>query len=421
MIISYQQRRIFQAELNNPGSYTVITCFDINNISKTSNLIKDNLVDNIDETRVIYAIDKIIERHIPIRTTFFSNGSPKVLSTWNTTIKKIDKTESENLMSEKYQFDLFGNNPLIQPFIVNVGVKQVFMCLMHHISFDAWSCDIFKKEFAHYYYSNEDLPPLKVTYQDFCKEESKVKKEIYEWWKTKNIMTYEMDLPFQSLSGSKYAQTYLLSLTNENDLQQWNKWCKIYRLSNYNLFQFLLSILLHCITDQTKILTFSLLFNRNMPGYDKLIGMFGNIVPFVYNVNENDTIDSFFRLARQEYIKLLSKSNTIIVDTIYKKLPQVMTSPLFLEQEEVPNGQLLSKDVFAKFDLNIDIIAKENHITIRWIFRKERFISTQIELYAKQLFHILKLDPSTSLKNVKQILNLESSKDQYFHLFSQNT
>jgi len=189
-----QQRLWFLEQLGNLGSTY--------HISK-----RQRLRGEMDRAALVRALDRIVARHESLRTTFAQvNGvpeqriAPAEASRFHLVEQDLEGREDapaelDRLTAEETRapFDL-ERGPLVRGRLIRLAADDhVLLVTMHHIVTDAWSSELFFKEFSALYAAGRegreaDLPDLPVQYADYAAWqrryiEGDVLKEQAEYWK----------------------------------------------------------------------------------------------------------------------------------------------------------------------------------------------------------------------------------------------
>ncbi|HEV8558082.1 MAG TPA: non-ribosomal peptide synthase/polyketide synthase [Actinophytocola sp.] len=166
--LSFAQQRLWFLDDLDPGSteYHTITAM--------------RLTGNLDEAALRAALNGLVARHEPLRTTFGTvdgHGVQLVHPPSDVAVRLVETTEAELnplLGAELRQpFDL-REGPLFRVLLVRLAEHEhVLMLTLHHIITDGWSMEIIADELSTLYAAATrgvpaQLPPLSLQYADFA-------------------------------------------------------------------------------------------------------------------------------------------------------------------------------------------------------------------------------------------------------------
>ena len=277
----------------------------------------------LDLAALEWSINRVVERHEALRTTFpLVNGQP--LQFVATTLSmKLEMTDLHELIEDEYEaeirklareaveqpFDL-GNGPLFRVKLLQRGDQDhVFLLTMHHVISDGGSMVVFFRDLAAFYeaYSNgftPSLPRLPIQYADFAHwQRQALTGELMEaqlaYWKQ------QLDGPLPPLEfctgrGRVKELSFLtarksLSITGE----LFESLKKLSQREESTLFMILLTalkVLLYCCTGEKDVRVGTLVENRNRRETENLIGHFANTLLIRTNLSADS---SFHQLVRQ--------------------------------------------------------------------------------------------------------------------------
>lgn len=285
--LSYAQRRIYVEQMrykgtriyNNPLAIVLYKQF-------TDDIIKN-------------AIDKLIERHQALRTSFeIIDGSVKqiVHSKAEGEVEKImvDDCDLVDLRDYLYDFEL-SSAPLIHGVLLEDQNKQILMLDLHHIILDGLSSSILVRELV-YILKGKRMDDVDIDYLDFVQgERDYINSDIYktdqEYWKQvleeiRNCTVYEGDINDGDMK--EYYSIYeQMNKDIESGLQEVSK---KYHIS---LFSILLGAVYLTVQRLTAIdwMTIAIpSLGRDKPEYMGIVGNFVNLLPIPMKVNSQDKI-----------------------------------------------------------------------------------------------------------------------------------
>ncbi|MCP5046668.1 MAG: AMP-binding protein, partial [bacterium] len=255
----------------------------------------------VDIHAFIKALETIVKRHEPLRTTFIAiDGDPKQkIHGFGSIGFKVDyrdlrgNSKGEEIASQKAvedvttPFDL-EKGPLVRAQLFHIDESRfVFLLNMHHIIADGWSLQVFRYEIFTLYDAfvkgqENPLLPLKVRYNDFTEwQNNHIRSEDENYWLEKlsgelSLVHFIYDFPkgdFNTFEGGMERITVSPEVTRRlNDLAQRN------RVTLSTVLLAIFTIFLGRLTGQTDILVASSIANRVNPDVEKMIGFFVNMM-----------------------------------------------------------------------------------------------------------------------------------------------
>ncbi|MFB2837780.1 amino acid adenylation domain-containing protein [Floridanema evergladense] len=262
------------------------------------------------------SIREIVQRHEVLRTTFsVIDGSPiqVIHSSVQLSIQVLDwrdLTETEQLKKaqhlaiEEFQrpFDL-SNSPLLRVKLLQLSDNfHLLLIVIHHIIFDGWSMEIFRRELFSLYAAFSDgklspLPPLSLQYADFAHWQrewlqGKILQTQLNYWQQQladvpPLLELPTDRSRPSVQSFRGGSEFLRL---DRNLTQ--KLKHLSQESGTTLFMTLLTaftILLSRYSRQEDIVLGSAIANRNRKEIEGLIGFFVNSLALRINLQGNPT------------------------------------------------------------------------------------------------------------------------------------
>ncbi|MEQ9810562.1 amino acid adenylation domain-containing protein [Streptococcus jiangjianxini] len=244
--------------------------------------------DTTDVEKLIYALEKVVERHEILRTKLHGNYQYISNEPFVVTQNAINR--------EKYFSHIFDLEKEC-PIKANI-YDNIFTCLIDHIAFDGWSTSLFLRDIEKYYYG-EAVDELKFQYKDYAKcqqdflNSPKVESQL-KFWKDE-LSSYE---------PTKYFSTKKLVIDSKDGADEYlhledglykeiNKYVKKYGTTIHN---FLLSIFFLSVSKASNQKNISIMIpslNRNVSGVEDLIGLFINKFLVTINLNKDISYDKF--------------------------------------------------------------------------------------------------------------------------------
>ena len=387
--LSYAQQRLWFLDQLEPGKAT----YNIPGVVE----LKGNLNVEVLEK----SINKIVERHESLRTSFSSeegiakqiitNDIPIKLDIIDLSLSKSGKKEIEidEIIKEDSQmpFDL-SEAPLLRIKLLVVGQENnILLLTMHHIISDGWSSEVFVRELSILYssYVNGEKPQLeelKFQYADFSVwQRNWLQGEVFnkhiEYWKNKLVGVLPLlELPtdfnrpaIQNQKGKRVQfeidPTLVQDLTTIANKEN---------VTLYVLFLAAFNILLHKYSKSEDILIGTPVAGRNRNEIEPIIGLFVNTLVLRTDFSKDLTIKHFLQNVKQVFVEAMNHQEIPfekLVDEL--KVERSLSHTPFFQVMFVfnnsPVAQIELPDLFiqpkpidlgtSKFDINL-VLTKRN-------------------------------------------------------------
>jgi amino acid adenylation domain-containing protein len=343
------------------------------------------------------ALDALVTRHEPLRTTFRiqesqvtqviapSAGLPLPLADLAGLPAELREAEGRRLAVEqaRHPFDLQRSSVVVALLVRFAPTEHLLLLTMHHIASDGWSCAILYRDLTELYRAVAEgrrplLPELPVQYADFAAwqrtgpQEEELERHL-DYWRTHlagaraPVLPTDRPRPLQ-LSGR--GATVLTVLTAETvDAAR-----RLARAEDATLFMVLLSafaVILHRATGCDDLVIGTDIANRNRSETEDLIGLFVNQLALRGDLSGNPTFRELVRRIRQITLKAYAHQDAPF-DRLVEALNPVRdlaTTPLFqvklvLQNAAMPVHQLTELKVSpldvhnqtAKFELLLNLV-----------------------------------------------------------------
>ena len=371
------------------------------------------------------ALDRIVERHETLRTTFILIDDEPVQRIESAEESRFDllqrdlrqhpdkESELQRLFAQEVRtsFDLEAG-PLIRGLLVQEAQNEfTLLVVMHHIISDGWSVAVFVRELSVLYNAflrNEPdpLPTLNVQYADYALWQWKwIKDEILqcqaEYWKTKLLGAPALlELPADRVRPvqQSYAGAFA-SLTLDEELTL--RLMELGDKCGTTLYMTLLAgwaALMGRLTGQAEVVIGSPAANRGRAEVEGLIGFFVSTLPLRLNVSGSMTIEELLHgvkdqvLTAQQYQDLAFEQLVELINPVrsraYTPLFQVMFAwqnaaedPLLLSGIEVTPPQVEAPHVTAKFDMTLTLSRIADRISGGISYATALFEGSTVERY----------------------------------------
>ena len=288
--LSLAQQRLWFVEQLEPEH-------SINNVIRTL-----HLRGYLDQTALEFGINKIIERHEILRTTFsvhdgeaMQNIAPHLPFTLTTIdLKHLSpdqqKDEAKRIAKNEahHSFEL-ARPPLMRAALLQLGQQEhVLIITLHHIISDGWSMGVFSRELETFYRSTllndpAELPEPPIQYADYAEWQrdwfqGEAITPLTDYWKKQLSNATRLELPAdRPRTKQPDYNTALCSLQLSAELTK--KIRQMGREENCTLFMTLLAcfnVLLHRYTGETDIVIGAPISGRH--GLDEIKDLIGSFV-----------------------------------------------------------------------------------------------------------------------------------------------
>ncbi|KOR90717.1 gramicidin biosynthesis protein [Paenibacillus solani] len=252
-----------------------------------------NLKGKLDQDMLRKAIQGLIDRHEPLRTSFdWIDGKPvqRVEERVPFELAVCDLTDAVDLdtfaLGVIRPFDL-RKAPLIRAYLATDGESRHILLLdIHHIVADGVSMNVMARDFEQLYRGNS-LQPLPIQFKDVAVWQqdwmaSEARKEQEQYWATRLTGTLPMlQLPIdyprpseQNFKGAKLSLPIPLELAQRTSAaaEQWD-------VTPFHIWLAAYHTLLHLMTGQDDLIVGTPIAGRFHPATESLVGMFVNTLP----------------------------------------------------------------------------------------------------------------------------------------------
>jgi amino acid adenylation domain-containing protein len=388
------------------------------------------LLGRLDEEALRRALNRIVERHEALRTTFHSvDGEPRQRispaeeSRFHLTLHDLSgraEGELKRLMEEEAStpFDL-ERGPLIRGRLILLGAEDhVLQVTMHHIVSDGWSMGVLVRELSALYGAfhqgePDRLAPLPVQYADYAAwqrawVEGEVLREQAEYWKqaltgAPELLELPTDRPrpiHQDHAGAAVALRLDAELT-----------AGLKALSQRHgttLFMTLLagwSVVLSRLSGQQEVVVGTPAAGRGRAEIEGLIGFFVNTLALRIDLTGTPTVAELLERVKERALGAQARQDIPFEQVVDLVQParSLAHTPLFqvmLSWGNTPRGELelpglelapagYGAHVTAKFDLSLSLHEEEGRIVGGAEYATALFDAATVERYLGYLHRVL--------------------------------
>ncbi len=376
------------------------------NNTSYNNSLKYLVKGDLDILKLEQCINKIIQRHEILRTSFLVIQD-QVIQYISSEVKikiayvEYSKEDWNNLFYKFIQpFDL-SECPLFRVMVIKKGEKEYVLCCdFHHIISDYVSIRIFFNELSALY-NNKALQEVKFQYRDFSEWQNKIfslgkysEQETY-WLNKFKASIPELKLPFDFNNDKYYSQNTSELITFFIEGKE--KIQKTAYLNHTSPFIYLLAVfnvLMFHYTGQNDIIIGTAINGRNYIDTQNIMGMFINMLAIRNFIDANQSFVDFLKSVSNNCLEAYSNQDYPIDELIRKinihnkhNIRQLFNTEFAMIANEIEkidlNGlscNLMDEDMkFAKFDLHFQLINTSSSLKIIIRYSTKRFLKDTIK------------------------------------------
>ncbi|MDW3192240.1 MAG: amino acid adenylation domain-containing protein [Cytophagales bacterium] len=395
----------------------------------------------LDQSRLKWVFEQIIERHESLRTSFRNTESgvvqyiEKEIPFGIESFEKGDKDVTTILKQFVRPFDL-EFPPLLRVGVLKLEKDDHLLMLdMHHIVTDGTSTSILIQEFIRLY-NGEELPNQAIQYKDYSEwqksEEHQVRlEEVKKFWISEfetNTSYLELPTDFDrpvTLNHTGDATSFSIGEEETMKLKQ------ITRESGATMFMTILSafnIFLSKISNQKDIVIGTPVSGRDHADLEGVVGVFVNTLAIRNEVDpslrfmdflESVKDKSLSSFGNQAYpyeqlidtLQLARNTNRNPLFDVFFMLQNIEMEDLRLEQMEVTPFSIPSAT--SNFDLNLSATEAEKAVFFRLEYSTELFQLETIQkfiAYFKRIVAEIASDPTVRISDIEILGQIEKDK-----------
>lgn len=410
---------------------------------------------------LLYAIQKVIERHEILRTVFRQNNEGAIrqvvipVQDFHIDLYEEDfagrpyELIKEHIDREALEIFDLEKGPLLKAGLLHIGDHRYMLYyIKHHIISDAASIKVLETELLHYYNSyinrvQEELPALTIQYKDYAIwQQAMLADKSYkihqDWW----LQQFSGELPVFELPASRprpavfsyngYSLSILLDRESTEGLRA------LCRRQQGTLFMGLLTVLkalLYNYTGQDDIIVGTPVSGREHADLEHQIGFYLNTLALRTQFKGSDTFKEllqrvrammvsaydhqsypFDRLVRELDVKR-DPSRSILFDIMVVSQNPIDSSHL------VPGGHVTDEgEESAKFDLMVDFQEQGDSVHIKINFNRDIYdkeLITQLLLHYQNFVRSVVAHPEIPINQADYLTGEE--KQQLLEGFNQTS
>ncbi len=384
-----------------------------------------HLKGELNRSQLEVALERIVQRHEILRTMFgdgqqmIDNSPPKLLQ-WVIT-SGLD--EAAALLHEKtlMPFNLQKETP-IRFFVFQVNEKEHLALLyLHHILADGHAIQLFLKELAFNYSSQDKMAPAHLQYGDYANWQRSflktdfAKKQIDYWTDHLKDAPELLELPWdmpRPMQFSRKGSSEMMSL-DPSIIKQLDELAKSQKVTRFVCLLTVYFVLLHRYSGACDLPIGTPFANRDRPELESLMGFVAQMVVIRANLYDNPSFTTLLQQINQLIVKA-QKHIDVPFETLISELKPNRNrsyNPLFqvgfgledqdtliLELAGVESKIIEMKSKSAKLDLYLTIKKLENDFKCHLEYSTDLFHQETIQ---RMLNHYVSL-LSSIVKNPEQ-------------------
>jgi len=436
--LSPAQKRLYIQQQIEPGS----TVYNIPTVRI--------LEGDIDMGRVEDTFAKLIKRHESLRTSFEIVGKEAVqrvhaevgfkIENYETKTADIKAEAEETIKHFVRPFDL-SLAPQLRVGVLKIGAqKLIFIIDMHHITADAFSHEIFPREFS-LQYNGEELPELRLQYRDYSvwKNSDQAKETIKkhgEYWKKQ----FEGDIPVLNLP-TDYPRPEVQSFegrtvgfkVGKEETEALKKITVEKKVTLYMVLLALYNVFLSKLCGQENIIVGTDMSGRSHSDLEPIIGMFVNTLALKNSPAPEKTFKAFLDDVKESTLNALENQDYpfedlvehVSVDWDPSRNPIFDVFFSFMDSENAPSEIHQQKDAHlkeerymyenttAKFDLLLTGMAVEEQLFFAFEYRTKLFKNERIQqfiTYFKEIIASVIKNPDARIWEIEMLTEEEKKR-----------
>ncbi len=394
-------------------------------------------------------IDKIVNRHESLRTTFTAtDGQPRQIihKHLRVPVEYINLSDltlesrseaAQNLADKEANtpFDLKGG-PLFRIKVISLGPQEyVLLMTIHHIISDGWSVGIIAKEMTELYRSHKagapiDLPSLPLQYPDFAYWQRQwlqgdfLKSQINYWRdQLKGVPPLlELPLDFPRPAVESFRGKVIHFNLDAQLCRQARTLSQRHGVTFFMTLQTIFVMLLSRYSSQEDIVIGTPIANRHTRDLESIVGFFVNTLVLRTDLSGNPTFPELLKKVRRTNLEAYDHPHVPFEQLVEELNPQrnLSHSPWFqvmfvlqntpLEMSPLENLKLTllnQENLTAKFDLILEFIEQTDGLFGIIQFNKDLFKPETIERMARHYERLLEQAVADPDKNISEYTLLD--------------
>ena len=429
--VSSAQKRLYLISQANPDKviYNIPTVFEIEE-------------GQLDIDRLREAVDKLIQNHEVLRTSFTMEKGEILQQVHATVIPNFEYlvTEQENvneiISNWVRPFD-FEDQSLIRVCVVEISKlrKQILLMDIHHIIVDGISLNILLEDLMKIY-RGEEVNPTHLKFKDFVywheeyrNSEAFKEKEIY--WENKfkgEIPTLNLKEDYVRPKRPTFKGSRIYSKLDSEVTHQLEQISRSYKTTLFTTLLAIYNTFLFKYSGQEDNVVGTPVSGRQYSDTEVMTGMFVNTLPLRNHPTADKTFEVFLKEVTKTVFKDFENQDYLLENLIQKidSSRDINRNPLFntmlvlqnMEQSDFNlEGTKLKKiDIqhpVAKFDLSVGFVQQDDGLHSEWEFSSDIFKKETIERMSSHfntLVEEIVKNPKLKLSQLNMVPNEEQKE-----------
>ncbi len=275
------------------------------------------------------ALENIVLRHEPLRTTFKTIAGEMVQVVHNTMHTPIDTVDLRSNTSASRSeaiaeivdvmamqpFDLATGPLLRTTLILESDTSHVLVLTMHHIAADGWSLGVFFRELSSYYNravagNTAALPDLQLRYTDYSRNQrlnsGKDNVDLGYWRDKLTPLPPRLDLKaIGGVVATEQPAGLMLHVLDAKTTQRFSSWCRENDVTQFTALLAIFAGLLHRYSSQTSFTIGVPVAGRRMQGAEELVGFFVNMLAIRCECDGNQSFSAHIHRFKRDVLEAL--------------------------------------------------------------------------------------------------------------------
>ncbi|SHE79580.1 fengycin family lipopeptide synthetase D [Seinonella peptonophila] len=399
---------------------------------------------NIDVERLQASIQKVVDRHNALRTSFhFVDGEcvQKVSSGIHVSLERLqvqDRDEAVCYVDIFVQpFDI-SKAPLMRCKLIQWATHQAILCFdFHHLIVDGISIDVLMKEISQIY-QGEELEQPRIQFTDFAvwqQEQltsAKMERQQQYWKEKLPDVQKSLDLPIDYPSNRNCQWSGAIhSFTLSGSLfERYQEWVKKQESTIYTTLLAVYYLMLTKYANREEIVIGCPVAGRSHMDVQEMVGMFVNTLPVCMKVNKDDRFHQFITKLRSEMLAAFEHSDCSVIDLLSQSgYRERLFDTVFVLQNSKTKLSISNCEIKAfpfqwhssKFDLSWIVTEQKDKLLFEIeyctdLFKEETI--SRMERHFLNLFQQVIENPTKSLR--EYFLVTEEEKEKLIVDFNQS-
>lgn len=377
---------ISQLTKSKKRKYYPLGQYQKNLIMYTSKLYGDGLAYNItivldkkgkfNKERLANSFNQVIKKHEAFRMNFYSIQNDDYLVVHDNVNFRlehvvIDYCKREHFFANWIKPFNLEESILIRACLIEYNDKQTASLIVdiHHIIADGGSINIFFRELACFYNEEEKDTSNHVDFTDFIIWENELSQVLFYAKQQKFWENYYLDgmpklkLPIDNPNISPNEIGYESVLVDYMYSESFNKhllgFNKAYGYTHYMTLLSVINILLYKYTEQTDLIVWTPMANRQIAEQINMVGMFVNTVPIRNKIDHRITFLDFLKLVKTNCVNVFTNTS-LDINKLKHKLKindnENLYQMIFIYQNYESNLLKFDQETITPFRINQNVV-----------------------------------------------------------------